>query len=404
MTQGKKRGQMLCAAVFVAVLLSYSAANFYNVKEKLFLAAGKFTWAEASDGISSLETIMNEGIPGRYPLIEAYGVLQMLQGKHEINTFDLVKDREGYLHSGNFWSGFGDDVQELALRVRRLQDVLNEKNTQLGFVLMPMKTLREGAEYTGIPYNDWSAQADDMLRWLRYYGVPVMDMRAVLAGSGLTYEETYFRTDHHWSPRAAFYGFCKMTEWMNRQWEAGLDPEGICRDLSNYETRMFRGLMLGSQGRDAGYVYSGGLEDYEVIFPREEGSYFRVYAHKDEELWEKKGSFTETLLDLESRGDIYSGAAGRMYLGEISSYEHIENLDKPDGPCILMLRDSFSSPVGAFLIQACSQLDMLWTQAYESGEIEAFLRENQYDYVIVAIYPENLSFFNFPYYESEETK
>ncbi len=69
-----------------------------------------------------------------------------------------------------------------------------------------------------------------------------------------------------------------------------------------------------------------------------------------------------------------------------------------------MLRDSFSSPVGAFLIQACSQLDMLWTQAYESGEIESFLRENQYDYVIVAIYPENLSFFNFPYYESEETK
>ena len=67
---------------------------------------------------------------------------------------------------------------------------------------------------------------------------------------------------------------------------------------------------------------------------------------------------------------------------------------------ILMLRDSFASPVGVFMSQVCGQCDLLWTQRYGSGEIKKLLQEQHYDYVIVSVYPENLSFKNFPYYES----
>ena len=102
-------------------------------------------------------------------------------GKHEEKLlFDVVKDKDGYLHGGNFWTGFGDDTKELAVRVRRLADAMEERGTKVGFVLPPMKVVRQQAAYTRIPYNDFTEQADSLLRWLRYYSVPYLDLRESL--------------------------------------------------------------------------------------------------------------------------------------------------------------------------------------------------------------------------------
>ena len=44
---------------------------------------------------------------------------------------------------------------------------------------------------------------------------------------------------------------------------------------------------------------------------------------------------------------------------------------------------------------------MLWIVDITEDELEAFLEENQYDYVLMALYPENLKSDAFPF-EMEE--
>ena len=155
-------------AVFAAVsLLGYSAGNFYYAGEAVLEEAEKIHLENADDDIAAVNNAAVENMLWRFPLIECYGSIQLAQSKREINSFDLVKDRAGYLHSGNFWVGFHDESKELAVRVRRLYDMLKTRGTQVCFIMSPMKVAEEEVQYAGIPYNDFTGQADEMLRWLR---------------------------------------------------------------------------------------------------------------------------------------------------------------------------------------------------------------------------------------------
>ena len=287
MKHPQKLGQMIFAAVFFCSVIGYGALNLWYAKEPLAENVQE-AWDNIREepaaetvvsAVADLDTAVTENTLFRYPLLECYGGMQLALGKHEENAFDVVKDKDGYLHGGNFWTGFGDDTKELAVRVRRLADAMEERGTKVGFVLPPMKVVQQQAAYTGIPYNDFTEQADSLLRWLRYYSVPYLDLRESLKDDNLSYEETYYKTDHHWSPLAAFAAFADTVEWIISM-ERGWITAGDFRDLSQYETKNFPGLMLGSQNRDAGVVYSGGTEDYQVYYPKSGGDFTWITASR----------------------------------------------------------------------------------------------------------------------------
>ena len=189
MKHPQKLGQMIFAAVFFCSVIGYGALNLWYAKEPLAENVQE-AWDNIREepaaetvvnAVADLDTAVTENTLFRYPLLECYGGMQLALGKHEENAFDVVKDKDGYLHGGNFWTGFGDDTKELAVRVRRLADAMEERGTKVGFVLPPMKVVRQQAAYTGIPYNDFTEQADSLLRWLRYYSVPYLDLRESLS-------------------------------------------------------------------------------------------------------------------------------------------------------------------------------------------------------------------------------
>ena len=77
----------------------------------LLLLAAWLVFAACNFGKALLdpETFTKDNVLLKYPMIEAYGLLQKAMGKRELNSFDLVKDRLGYLHTGNFYVSFGED-------------------------------------------------------------------------------------------------------------------------------------------------------------------------------------------------------------------------------------------------------------------------------------------------------
>lgn len=420
-------------AVFAAVsLLGYSAGNFYYAGEAVLEEAEKIHLENADDDIAAVNNAAVENMLWRFPLIECYGSIQLAQSKREINSFDLVKDRAGYLHSGNFWVGFHDESKELAVRVRRLYDMLKTRGTQLCFIMSPMKVAEEEVQYAGIPYNDFTGQADEMLRWLRYYGVPYLDLRASMVESGLSYEETFYKTDHHWTPRAAFEGFCEIVEWLNKSFNTNLDSEGYYCSLENYKVHTYKDTMLGSQGRRTGVCYAEGMEDFTVLIPKYEGEFNWIRGDltkvenlkaldlletledadsvsQKEGLTEMKGTdglFTETLLELPPEKlegeDIYKSIAEEAYMEGVNYYDFIRNNNTEDGPSFLFLRDSYASPVISFFAQCVPQTEAVWTGQCDSETMKTLLLRKNYDFVVIMLYPENLQFDFFPFCESED--
>ncbi|MDC7290152.1 hypothetical protein NXH76_20365 [Blautia schinkii] len=177
MKNAHKYGRKIFAVIFICVLLGYSAMNFLNCSDTLRKSVEDFEQLESRQYIEEINTVVEENILFRYGIVEAYGAIQMAMGKKEENSFHNVKDKSGYLFSGNFWAGHGENQKTLAVRMRRLMEKMKTKGTKVAFILNPEKTVREGMEYPGIPYDNYEKEADDIVRWLDYYSVPYLDLR-----------------------------------------------------------------------------------------------------------------------------------------------------------------------------------------------------------------------------------
>ena len=90
--------------------------------------------------------------------------------------------------------------------------------------------------------------------------------------------------------------------------------------------------------------------------------------------------------------------------GSVSDYASILNRQASLDKKVLLLRDSYATPVGAFLAQSFAQIDMLWIGQYTPEQIQEYLAENHYDYVFLSLYPEDIreDFFPFGMEESAE--
>lgn len=405
MKNGIRMAQMLFGAVFLIVIIGFSASNLVleweDLSEEIAQDVAEEDLTNPEDVLTALDGILSEELLGRQTLVEAYGGMQLLLGKKEDDAFDTVKDKAGFLYSGNFWNGIGLDQKEFAVRVRRLQDHLQKKGTKLGVVIYPRNTPEQENRYDGIPYSDAQERAEDFAGWLRYYGVPTLDLSNLCELTGMAQEDAFFRTDHHWTPMAAFAGYVRIVEFLNRELGANLDSEHLLRNVESYERKTYQNAMLGSLGRATGVTWAEGTEDFTVIYPREEGNYTLRWGdmHKQRTL---EGPFTETLLNVQSlehpSKNIYSGTAESAYLQSgVSTFTSIVNHDAQDAGKLLLIRDSFSTVVGAFLAQSFSQIDMVWNVEIKEEELSQLLEENQYDYVLVAIYPTNLSEDAFPF-------
>lgn len=108
-----------------------------------------------------------------------------------------------------------------------------------------------------------------------------------------------------------------------------------------------------------------------------------------------RGYTTESLMDVDvllEHDDIYSDSQYSLYLNGLRPYEHIVNEDNPDGIKVFAIRDSYFSPMMVFLAPMCSELDAIWSlEESHVLDIESYVKENEFDYIIMEIYPYNIN-------------
>ena len=370
--------------------------------------------AQAEEGAfapAELENLMSHEILGRMVLVETYGEVQHLLNKYEFNDFEYVRDKNGFLHYSLFFREEDDQIFYYARNVKRFREAAEADGAKLLFLVTPGKYSREHSDFfPGIPVNDPTNIVYELLFYLRRLGVEAVDLAQYLPGDRLEYEDTFFRTDHHWTVPAAFEAARVIVGQISERFGEELDPENRYTDPASYRQETYYGRMLGSLGRDTGILYAG-LEDFTALYPLEETVRFkRVYYKDDGSRSRREGTFTEAFLDMSKVSpdlDYYDDNQYSLYLDSLRTIEEIENLDNPDGPAVFMVRDSYFSPVITFLAPMCSRIDAIWSlEEREDLSVYSYYRDRvdsgiSYDYVIIETYPYNINADAFDFFSDD---
>ncbi len=395
------RKKRIFAVVFLAVVCAFSAVNVCHGRQALAAYL-----AEEEPDISGLTAVIEENLYGRMDFIETYGYVQRILGKRECNNFSYIRDEKGFLHYASFFREEDTDLFACALRIKRMQDYVKAAGTKVLFVVPPAKYDADETEFiTGMPVNDPGSIVDELIFYLNRLGVETLDLRRYMPNAALPYEETFFRTDHHWTIPAAFYAAAVLVEQIGERFGQDLDPEGYYTDGSAYTSETYEGGMLGSMGRKTGIGFAD-AENFTALRPKFAGKYTREYMTEDGKTVRRTGSFAEVLMDdrvLTEREDLYSDSQYSLYLNGLRVYEKIVNEENPNGCKMFLIRDSYFSPVMAFLMPMCGQIDAIWSlEEQEELDIERYVRENEFDYLIMEVYPYNISEEAFSFFEEQE--
>lgn len=394
------------AAVFLVFVLGFSIMNIAVNREELEELAEDLVKIEKvsdlEEWIDEVEDEVTENILGRMEFVETYGFLQAVMGKQEFNSFAFIKDKDDMLYYGSMMELRTDDLKEYARNVQRLNDYVESRGAKLLVVIPPSKVLYGVSEVNREwPLNDPNNRVDKLMVLLQQYGVNAVDLRTAMQKSGASLEELFFKTDHHWTPLAAFYGMTEIVQQIRERFGEDLDPEGYYCDLNNYNSHTFKQVFLGSTGRNTGAFYSG-FDDYTLLWPECDMDFTWNNIEDDKE---RSGTLAEALLSpsvLKNIEDVYDSNTNRVYMDQVVDQDRIVNHSRQDGPRITALRDSYFTPVACFLAPMCSEINMLWTRNSEGIDMEDFIRESEFDYVILEVYPYNLDEVSFDFFRGTE--
>jgi len=210
----KISGNRLLALAFLLLIGLFCLMNA-NVLFDTVSAAGDDLFSV----IDKVEEAYNEDFFMKHSFINANGFIHTLLGQRKMNG--VVKLNNGYLASTHKKA----DVAPYAKKLIALDQDLEKKGIPLLYVQAPFKISKYDDQLPeGI--KDYSnSNADRLLKLLNKGGVDTLDLRAEMRSDGLDHYSMFFRTDHHWTVEASFWGFTKTIGVMNTKYGFDVDEK-----------------------------------------------------------------------------------------------------------------------------------------------------------------------------------
>lgn len=265
-------------------------------------------------------------------------------------------------------------------QVRKLAEAAKAQGAEFLYVMAPLKG--DYGEYpTGLDNFEPENYAGT-LRKLTDAGIPVLDLKEKLTEAGMLRAEYYFNTDHHWRPQTGLWASGVICEELGRRY--GFEYEEAMTDISNYTVETMPKYLLGSITRKVGRYFSRqGKDDFEVLTPKFETL---LTEYNTLELKPRTGDFTQSVCfeeKLKSEQTCYA-----YYSGGDFRLQTYENLKKPEGKTILMVRDSYACTVAPFLALEAGTIIQTDTRNFSNIEgpqqnVYDLIGQYEPDYVLV---------------------
>ena len=338
--------------------------------------------ARLESATGGAESAVNAALRRGNLAVELYGGALRLMGKRvsedaSVADYTVVRMDNGAITFCNLETETLPDNSAAADEVAGWAQALEQAEIPLLYVAYPKKTPRTD---NGLPPDipDWPVlKMNALVEHMRERGVDVLDLRDTFEGRG-DYSDLFYRTDHHWNIEGGFFAFQTICETLRAEYGVAMDP--WFEDASHYHWDVLENWFLGSQGKRVGSLFAG-VDDFTVMTPDFETDFtFSIPSRETV----RKGTMEETILFPERIGekDYYNANPYTYYAGGDYDYVTIENHRNPDGPSILVVRDSMTCALTPFLALDCSKLTLIDTR-YFQGDVAAAALELQPDIVLV---------------------
>lgn len=328
-------------------------------------------WSEIP---GALDSYYSEGIKGRYWFIEENGLVKRLAGLRTCN--DTVRLDNGSLErlSNEF------RIEETIESLTKLNQYCQDLEIPFLCVLAPSKVCKYAPGLpAGVP-DQVNPGADQVVAGLRKEGVSVMDLREILHEEGISHQEMFFHTDHHWTSEGAFWGYQKLAERLNASYGFSIDES--LTDRSNFCQKDFPESFLGSYGKRTG-KYFGGVDDISVIMPDFPTNLRMEVPDKG---LVREGDFSRSILDWSQIEDSWyyddSHIPYAVYTGDDYNLIRHTNETAGEDKTVLFLKDSFVRPVESFLNLGVRQVEAIDLRIEPRISVRDYVAESRPDVVI----------------------
>ena len=351
------------AVVFVALIALMSVMTLLTKWDDIFDAVRRMDYLRAylpkhwngmdlfNARLRSLESKLGAALWKSEELGYVNSAFQYALGKQMITTggSQMIRLNTGHLYDLQGNVSAAAKVDEIA----DLKDLLDPDLPFL-FVYEHPVVYDDGMFPEGYEKLDYGTEfADEAVRLMRERGILTIDSREVLNASGYSYDELLLKTDQHWTTLAAIVMAREIARTAAEKTGLPIDPERI--DPERFATQTYEKLFLGKYGQRVGTRLAE-PDDIIVYWPTYETDIRRETFYLGKTL-NGEGSFKEAVVrwDKLERGDGGYNISAYMDYGLTENYEHIENRTAPRVR-ILLLKDSYSAPIGAFLSLVASDV------------------------------------------------
>ena len=177
-------------------------------------------------------------------------------------------------------------------------------------------------------------------------------------------EDIFYRTDHHWTSLGAYYGYTGLAGAL------GYDPVPLSDYTPTVRSTEFYGTVFSSSGvrwvkpdTITTYVPDDGIT---VVS--------HTYDNSGNPLEEQRALYVESFLSVK---DKYS-----MFLGGNQSLGVVTNTNNPDGPKLLIIRDSYADSLVPFLTAHYSEIHLIDPRYYHLS-VKDYVEQNGIDQALV---------------------
>lgn len=345
--------------------------------ENAFTAFDQFT--------ANIETASSQGLLYHKEFVDINSSVQKSMGTAVIYKDDMtvVRSKNGYLsYVRDVISE--DKLKKRAKNVAELYNAASENGSDFLYVIAPAKGYDMEYPDNIIDYN--KLNCDTFINELEDANVPYYNIFSQMKKEGITEEDMFFITDHHWKPEYALWAVNRVVQELNARFGFEYNEENL--DINNYNEKVYKNWFLGSQGKKTGQYFTPlGLDDISIFTPKFKTFFVNTQVGKD---YSVQGSFEEVLIHKEhvEEKDLYNKNPYATYLGGDYREQVIENKGIEDGKRILILKDSFACAFVPFLSTVTKEtclLDMRDFDEFAGDRIDVanYIKETKPDIVLV---------------------
>lgn len=375
-----KRGKKLLRRMFC--LLAALALAVGGILHLPLAAAPTCALLEGNVSLASFAAQIKEAYASelfcKEALLESGGAFARLLGRRSYHGVSVLSN--GMLDHDSLEA---IDTTALGNEIISLGAYLTALQTPFLFASVPCKTDSDKSLLGAYSKNCGVENAAALCAQLREAGVNVLDLRETLACDREAVERYFYRTDHHWNSDGAFLATQQLLLSLSKT--LGREVDMSLADSALWKREVYTSWFLGSHGKRVGRFF-GGTDDLIVYTPR-----FFTQMRMEIPLHGTvlEGSFEETVLKTEylDRANYYEENPYVCYVGGDYPLVRHRNELAPNGISVLLIKDSFSIPVQAFLSCSVACLDVIDPRYLRGERVEDYLRKGGYDAVVMMINP-----------------